>query len=321
MNFLLKVKYKMNYEETLIQLALNNKDIIVLTAENRASIRNLPNIIKNQFFDSGISEQSLIGISAGLSLRGRIPIVHGIAAFITMRAFEFIRTDIGYPNLNVKIVGSFPGFLSTANGPTHQAVEDVCLMRSIPNMNIFCPSDLDDLFIGLPKIVSYNKPFYIRYNDLPAIVEHSQFALGKAETFGDGNDIAILTYGTLFSEAFKAKLLLEEKGLSTRLVNLRTLKPIDEFEIIKSIKICKTIVTIEDHYKIGGIYSILSEIISREKLRADVIPLSLQNKFFKPALYDFVLEHEGFTAKQIADTIFNVLQTKQRNFNVEWSSI
>ena len=313
--------FNMNYEETLIQLALNNKDIIILTAENRASIRNLPNIINDQFIDSGISEQSLIGISAGLSLRGRIPIVHGIAAFITMRAFEFIRTDIGYPNLNVKIVGNFPGFLSTANGPTHQAVEDVCLMRSIPNMNIFCPSDLNDLVIGLPKIISYNQPFYIRYNDLPAIVEHDQLALGKAEIFGNGKDIAILTYGTLFNEAFNAKILLEEKGFSTRLINLRTLKPIDEFEIIKTIKLCKTIVVIEDHYKIGGLYSILSEIIVREKLRADVITLSLQNKFFKPALFDSVLEYEGFTAKQIVDRIINILQTKQRSFNVEWSSI
>jgi transketolase len=310
----------MNYEEKLIELALKDQKILILTSENRASIRSLPNIIPNQFIDTGINEQSLVGISAGLALRGRVPIVHGIAAFLTMRAFEFIRTDIGYPGLNIKLVGNFAGFLSTANGPTHQAIEDISLMRSVPKMNIFCPADLDDLVKGLSTIVNYNKPFYIRYNDLPPLVEHSEFALGRAEVFGEGRDIAILTYGTLFSEAYKTMKLLEANGKKVKLVNFRSLKPIDEHEIIKSIKLCKTLVTLEDHFEVGGLQSIVSEIAVRENLRVDLYSISLKNRFFKPAKFEDVLEYEGFTARQLVINIIKYLQTKQRAYNVEWSN-
>jgi transketolase len=311
----------MNYEEKLLELALHNDKILVLTAENRASIRNLPNILKKRFIDIGISEQSLIGISAGLSLRSNIPVVHAIAAFLTMRAFEFIRTDIGYPNLNVKLVGNFAGFLSEANGPTHQSLEDISLMRGIPNMNIFVPGDIDDLIKGISTIINYNKPFYIRYNDRPAEIEHSQFALGKAEIFGDGTDVGIFTYGTLFTEAYQTFLLLNEKGLSTRLINLRTLKPIDEIEIIRTMKLCKTIVSIEDHFIVGGLNSILSEIIAREKIVTELLSISLDNSFFKPAKLKDAINYEGFSVFQLTNKIIDFLSTKGKKFNVEWSTV
>jgi len=310
----------MNYEEKLIELALKNDNIKILTAENRASIRNIPKIISDQFIDTGINEQALVGISAGLALRGRTPIVHGIAAFLTMRAFEFIRTDIGYPKLNVKLIGSFPGFLSEGNGPTHQAIEDISIMRGIPNMNIFCPADLDDLVKGLPTIVNYNRPFYIRYNDLPAEIEHSEFALGRAEVFGDGTDIALLVYGTVFNESLKARNLLAKEGLSVRLINLRTIKPIDEFEIIKTIKTCKTLVTIEDHFSIGGLSTIISEILVKEKLSTDLFSISLSNNFFKPAKLREILTYEGFSAAQLVNKIKDHLLIKERKLNVQWSN-
>ena len=132
----------------------------------------------------GIAEQTLIGMSAGLALRGRIPIVHSLASFLTMRAFEFIRTDIGILNLPVILVGGVPGFLSEANGPTHQAIEDISLMRGIPGMNIFCPADEEDMLLGLPKVLNSKLPFYIRYNNRKPHVLHDQnFEIGKAEYF------------------------------------------------------------------------------------------------------------------------------------------
>ncbi|MFZ1292449.1 MAG: transketolase C-terminal domain-containing protein [Melioribacteraceae bacterium] len=311
----------MNYEEKLFELTHKNENIIILTAENRASIRNLPKVIPNKFIDTGICEQTLVGISAGLALRNRIPIVHGIAAFLTMRSFEFIRTDIGYPNLNVKLVGNFAGFLSEGNGPTHQAIEDISLMRCIPSMNIFCPADIDDLIKGLSTIINFNRPFYIRYNDLPSIVEHEEFALGKAEVFGEGNEIGIIVYGTLFSETFKAKEILEAEGYSVRLINLRTIKPIDEYEIINTINSCKTIISVEDHFKIGGLYSIISEILVKEKLISDFLAINLQNKFFKPAKLKNILSYEGFNAIQIVNRIKEYLHKKEKKFNVEWSNV
>src|SRR5262245_55001762 len=125
---------RMTYEDQLLSLAGADENVIVMTAENRAAIRNVPTVLGPRFIDVGICEQTLIGMAAGLALRGRIPVVHALAAFLTMRAFEFIRTDVGLGNLPVKMIGGVPGFLSEANGPTHQSLEDIALMRAIPNL-------------------------------------------------------------------------------------------------------------------------------------------------------------------------------------------
>ena len=300
----------MNYEQLLIELISNDNRYFVMTAENRAAMRGITNQIKNNFIDTGITEQTMIGMAAGLALRGRVPIVHALATFLTMRAFEFIRTDVGIPNLPVKIMGSVAGFLSEANGPTHQAIEDVSIMRGIPNMNVFCPADLQDFNLGIKKVLQHDNPFYIRYLNLPNVVEHSEFEIGNAEVFGNGNDIAILVYGMLFTQAFKAKEILEKKGYSVRLLNLRTLKPIDETEILKTVNECKLIVTIEDHFITGGLYSILAELLLRNKKTTEVLPIALMNKWFKPALLNDVLEYEGFTANKLAIKIENYFEEK-----------
>jgi transketolase len=152
------------------------------------------------------------------------------------------------------------------------------------------------------------------------VVDHSEFALGRAEVFGEGRDIALLTYGTLFTESYKAMKLLEAKGKKVRVVNFRSIKPIDEHEIIKTIKLCKTLVTIEDHFEVGGLRSIVSEIAIRENLRVDLYSISLKNTFFKPAKFEDVLEYEGFTSHQLVSKIINYLKTKLRAYDVEWSN-
>src|ERR1700761_6133932 len=152
----------MTYEELLTQTALADEQIIVMTAENRALVRNLPGILGKRFIDTGITEQTMIGAAAGLALRNRIPVVHALAAFLTMRAFEFVRTDVGIADLPVKLSGFIPGFLSDANGPTHQAIEDISIMRGIPNMTVFAPADEDDLIKMLPFIWRSASPAYTR---------------------------------------------------------------------------------------------------------------------------------------------------------------
>ncbi|WP_198175191.1 hypothetical protein [Spirosoma telluris] len=142
----------MTYEELLTQTALADERVIVMTAENRALVRNMPANLGSRFIDTGITEQCMIGAAAGLALRGRIPVVHALAAFLSMRAYEFIRTDLGIGNLPVKLSSFVPGFLSDGNGPTHQAIEDVSLMRGIPHMQVFCPADEQDLLLMLPTI-------------------------------------------------------------------------------------------------------------------------------------------------------------------------
>jgi transketolase len=299
----------MTYADIVLELINNDDRYIIMTSENRAAFRNLPPLIKNNFIDTGITEQTMIGMAAGLALRGRTPIVHALATFLTMRAFEFIRTDVGIGNLPVKIVGAVPGFLSDGNGPTHQALEDVSIMRGIPNMNVFCPADEDDMLKGLKKVYTSPSPFYVRYNNTKPVLEHSDFEIGKAEVFGKGTDVAILVYGFLFGEAFKAKEILESKGVSVRLINIRTPKPVDEETILKTVEECKLIVTLEDHFITGGLYTIIAEVLLRNKKTANVLPFALMDKWFKPALLNDVLEFEGFTGKQIAEKILRSGET------------
>ncbi len=294
----------MGYEQTLETIAQTNTNVVVMTAENRAAIRNLPPKLGPRFIDVGICEQTMIGAAAGLALRGRIPICHSLATFLTLRAFEFIRTDVGIAGLPVKLVGGVPGFLSDGNGPTHQAIEDIALMRGIPNMQVVCPADEIELVQALPKIIESPSPVYVRYYAGKAAVEHtSDYAIGKAETFGEGRDVAILTYGFLLREAIKAKEILEAKGKSVRVVNLRSLKPIDEEVIVRAAREAKLLVTFEDHFLTGGLYSIVGEVFLKRRLTADVLPIALEERWFKPALLADVLEHEGFTGEALARRI------------------
>src|SRR5262249_28877213 len=156
-----------------------------------------------------------------------------LAAFLTMRPFEFIRTDVALPRLPVKLVGSVPGLLSEANGPTHQALEDVALMRTIPSVGIFAPADAEDLCLGLENVLVSEMPFYVRHNPRPPFTQHAPFELGRAEILREGSDVGILTYGTLCREAWDAAAWLEEEGVTVRLVNLRTLRPLDASAVIE----------------------------------------------------------------------------------------
>jgi len=291
---------------------------MIVTAENRAAIRNLPGQIGDRFIDTGITEQTMVGMCAGLALRGRIPIAHALATFLTMRAFEFIRSDVGLGNLTVKLVGGFPGFLSEANGPTHQAIEDVSIMRGIPNMNVFCPADKEDMLICLPKILKDSSPWYIRYNDPVPVYKHSgNFKIGKAEIISEGRDITLIVCGILFKQVIKAKEILEEAGYSVGLINIRTPKPIDEKAIISASKKSKLLVTIEDHFITGGLYTIIAEIFLKNKISAEVLPFALKNKWFKPLLLPDVIKYEGFTGEQIAGKVKKYFRIRIQNSEVK----
>lgn len=298
----------MTYEELLIETALKDERIIVMTAENRALVRNVPKVLGARFIDTGITEQTLAGMAAGLALRGRIPIVHALAPFLTMRAFEFIRTDIGIARLPVKLSGYIPGFLSDGNGPTHQSIEDVAIMRGIPGMEVFCPADEDDLVKMLPAIWASGSPSYVRINHRKGSYIHRPFEEGKAEVIAEGSDVTLLVYGFLFENALRAKSILEQEGLSVGLVNMRSLKPVDEAALIGAAKNSRMLVTIEDHLQTGGLYSILAEVLLQNRLTANVRPLALKERWFKPGLLNDVLETEGFTAEKIAERILEALQ-------------
>jgi len=293
----------MTYEELLTDTALGDEKYVVMTAENRALVRNIPGKLGSRFIDTGITEQTMIGAAAGLALRGRVPVVHALASFLTMRAFEFVRTDAGIPNLPIKLSSFIPGFLSDGNGPTHQAVEDISLMRGIPNMTVFAPADEDDLVKMLPQIWEHPKPSYVRINTRKTDYVHSEFEIGKAEIISKGDDVTIITYGLMFEQALVAAENLKKEGLSVGLINLRSLKPVDERAILEATRESKLTVTLEDHFITGGLYTIVAEVLLKHALTANVLPIALNEKWFKPSLLPNVLEHEGFTGKQIAEKI------------------
>jgi transketolase len=292
------------YAETLYQSALADERILVLTAENRAAIRSLPDRLGSRFVDVGIAEQTMVGMAAGLALRGRVPVCHALAAFLTMRAFEFIRTDVGIAGLPVKLVGSVPGFLSEANGPTHQALEDVALMRGVPGVQVFCPADEADLVIGLPHLLGSPQPVYIRHNHLPPVIDHdSAFEIGRAEVVCDGSDVTILVYGALFAQVWQAARALQADGLSPRVLNLRTVKPVDEEAVIAAASETRLLVTVEDHFLSGGLHTIVAELMGRYRLATPLFPIALHDRWFRPALLADVLVSEGFTGQAIAEAI------------------
>jgi transketolase len=292
------------YEELLKNTALADERFVVMTAENRALVRNLPQVLGKRFIDTGITEQTMIGAAAGLALRGRIPVVHALSAFLTMRAFEFIRTDAGIANLPVKLSSFIPGFLSDGNGPTHQAIEDVSIMRGIPNMQVFAPTDEEDLVTMLPQIWATSNPSYVRICTRPSTFKHQKtFEIGKAEVISEGTDVTILVYGFLFEQALIAAEILKNEGKSVGLINMRSLKPVDEEAILKAVETSEIVVTIEDHFLTGGLYSIVAETLLKHRKMGNVLPIALNEKWFKPARLNEVLEYEGFTGKQIAEKI------------------
>jgi transketolase len=296
------------YEDVLLECALADERIVVMTAENRAAIRNLPPRLGGRFIDVGIAEQTMIGAAAGLALRGRIPIVHALATFLTMRAFEFIRTDVGIAHLPVKLVGGVPGFLSDGNGPTHQAIEDISIMRGIPNMQVFAPADMDDLAQTLPEILASPEPCYIRYPaPTPTSIERTTHAIGKAEIIAQPKQVLILTYGLLIREATIARDIFRNSGIEAGIVDVRWLKPFDAETIMPLIGDSDIVIALEDHFQTGGLYSILCEQLVERQLSASVLPIALKERWFTAGLLPGVLKHEGFTGEQIAQKILQRL--------------
>jgi transketolase len=297
-----------NYEQRLLEIAENDSKVVVMTAENRAAIRGIPEKLGSRFIDVGIAEQTLVGAAAGLALRGRVPIVHALATFLTMRAFEFIRTDVGIAQLPVKLVGSLAGFLSEANGPTHQALEDLALMRGIPGMTVCCPADEAEMLDAVSTMAADGAPWYLRYNALhPAFHHEAPFVPGIAEVVREGTDVALLTYGCLTRQCQEAAERLADAGISTRLLNMRTLKPIDDAAILRAARETELMVTVEDHFVIGGLATIVAEVAAANEVAVRLHPIALAGRWFTPALFRDVLECEGFSGEHLARRISSAL--------------
>lgn len=296
---------------TLTKLAKENPNILVLDADLSSSIKTdgFKESLPKQFLEMGIAEQNMIGVAAGLSTLGFIPFASSFAVFASRRVYDQIVASVAYPKLNVKIIGAYIGLFVGMNGATHQALEDVAIMRAIPNMVVVEPVDGLETEEIVKFAVNYNGPMYLRIGRdvMPSIMPSDyKFQLGKSVVIKDGSDVTIISCGAIFDEVLSAALLLEKEGISTRIINMSSIKPIDEEAIIKAAKETGKIVTVENHNIIGGLGSAVAEVLS-EKYPVKLKRIGIRDVFGKSGTNEEMKKKFGLRAEDIAYEITNFI--------------
>jgi transketolase len=307
-----KIATRESYGNALVEIGTEHKDVVVLDADLAAATKT--GIFKKAFperhIDCGIAECNMMGIAAGLSLTGKVPFASSFAMFAAGRAFEQVRNSIGYPKLNVKIGATHAGISVGEDGATHQCNEDIALMRTIPNMVIINPSDDVEAKAAVKAAYEHHGPVYMRFGRLavPVINDNAdyKFELGKGVNLRDGKDITIVATGLEVSFALEAAEKLAADGIDARVINIHTIKPIDEDIIIKAAKETKKIFTVEEHSIIGGLGSAVCDVVC-EKAPAPVYKIGMRDRFGEsgPAvelLHKYLLDGEGIY-KQIKDNM------------------
>ena len=293
------------YGQALVELGDLRDAIVVLDADLSKSTKTCEFAKKfpKRFFNMGIAEQNLIGAACGLSTTGKIPFVSTFAVFATGRGFEIIRNSVCYPNLNVKICATHAGITVGEDGATHQMIEDISLMRTIPNMTVMSVSDDTQTKWAVKEISKIDGPVYLRLSRLatPIIYDKNyNFKIGKGIQFGEGTDGTIFSTGVTVAESLKAQEILKEKGINVRVVDIHTIKPIDKDIIVKSAKETKKIISIEDHNIIGGLGSAIAEVLT-ELYPKQLIRMGIPDTFGKSGKAEELMKHFKITAEDIIE--------------------
>ena len=284
-----KIATRQSYGEALAELGEENKKVVVLDADLSGATKTsiFAKKFPERFFDMGIAEQDMMGTGAGLSTFGKISYVSTFAVFAVGRAYDQIRNTIAHTNANVKICATHAGITVGEDGATHQMLEDISMMRTLPNMMVMSPSDDVQTKWAIKEIANVNGPVYVRLSRLatPVIYDEGfvkenniKFEIGKAIQIGDGTDASIIATGVTVSEALKAQEVLKEKGINVRVIDVHTIKPLDKEMIIKCAKETKRIITIEDHSIIGGLGTAVCEVLS-ENFPAKVTRIGINDTF------------------------------------------
>lgn len=311
-----KIATREAYGKTLAELANLNKDIVVLDADLSKSTKtaDFKAVCEERFFNMGIAEANMMGVAAGLSTCGKVPYVSTFAMFAAGRAFEQIRNSICYPNLNVKICATHAGLTVGEDGASHQAIEDLSLMRSIPNMTVICPSDAVETSAAIKAIAEYDGPCYVRLGRAAVNVINDEssyeFKIGKGVTLADGNDVTIIATGIMVDVALEAKEELKKEGINARVINIHTLKPIDKELLVKAAKETGAIVTVEEHSVIGGLGSAVAEVLT-EEIPVPVLKVGVQDVFGESGLPNQLLEAYGLTAASVIEKVKKAISLKK----------
>lgn len=299
---------RQSYGEALLELGRENDKIVVFDADLSTATKTelFAKEFPNRFFDMGIAEQNMISTAAGMATCGKIPYASTFAIFASGRAYDQIRNSVCYPNLNVKICATHAGITVGEDGATHQMIEDISLMRTLPNMTVISTSDDIQTKWAVKEISKIEGPVYLRLSRLatPVIYDENQkFEIGKAIQIGNGTDGTIFATGVTVSEALKAQNSLKEKDIDVRVVDIHTIKPIDKEIIIKCAKETKKLISIEDHNIIGGLGSAISEVLT-EEYPTKLIRLGINDTFGKSGKAEELMKYFGITAEDI-EKLFN----------------
>ena len=303
----IKKATRQSYGEALLELGKKNKNIVVFDADLSTATKT--NIFAKEFperfYDMGIAEQNMISTAAGMSTCGKIPYASTFAVFAAGRAYDQIRNSVCYPKLNVKICATHAGVTVGEDGATHQMLEDISLMRTLPNMTVLSTSDDVQTKWAVKKISKINGPVYLRLSRLatPIIYDENQkFEIGKAVQIGEGTDATIFATGVTVSEAIKAQEILESKGIKVRVVDIHTVKPIDKDMIIKCAKETKKLISVEDHNVIGGLGSAISEVLT-EEYPVKLLRMGINDTFGKSGKATELMNYFGINAENIVEKV------------------
>jgi transketolase len=310
-------EYKLTREgwgKALVELGRENPNVVVLVGDLAAStnVNLFKEALPDRFIECGIAEQNMATIAAGLSLVGKIPFFATYGAFASCRAADQIRVTLCYSNLNVKIGGAHGGISVGPDGATHQALEEIAIMRSLPNMNLIVPADYFETFKATKAAAEILGPVYIRFGreKVPVVTDEiTPFIFGKANIMREGSDIAIIACGVMVYEALLAAEKLAGSGISARVINMHTLKPLDEAAVIDAARDCGGIVTAEEHQIYGGLGSAVAQVVAREyPVPMDYV--AVMDRFGESGKPDELLDAFGLRSKDIIEKVNRVLKMK-----------
>lgn len=305
---------RLSCSEALVEAGALDEKIIVLEADISKSTYSclFRERFPDRYINTGIAEQNMLGVAAGLSTMGFIPVVMTYAVFASMRACEQLRTGICYPHLNVKIFVSHGGVTPGSDGPTHQATEDLSMMRAIPGLNVVMPCDDAQTRLAVRAALNSDGPVYMRLTRCPmtpVLDMPGNFVLGKAITMREGSDVTVIVTGDLVEPARQACLTMEKTGLSIRLLNLHTIKPIDENAIVAAARETGAVVTVEDNTWLGGLGGAVCEVTSA-LCPVPVIRIGLADTFAESGDYIALLDKYGLSTQSIVQAIKQAVALK-----------
>ena len=291
------------YGEALLELGGTNRDVVVIGADTTGSLKSgvFATKFPERFFNVGIAEQNLVSIAAGMALAGKVAFAGTYAIFVPGKSVDQIRNNIAYPNLNVKLVCSHGGISVGPDGASHQQVEDIAIMRSIPRMKVIVPSDAVSTRSAVKAIASIPGPFYVRLtrSSTPVVYENGfEYEFGKASVLRDGSDVALIACGIMVPEALKAADSLKAKGVSASVVDLHTIKPIDADAVVKVAQRCGRVVTAEEHNILGGMGSAVAEVLG-ESRPTPMKRVGVMDTFGESGEAGELLKKYGLTAESI----------------------